>query len=326
MLFAASLVTHAAGSPVEDADALSRRGKELLDAGKVAEAVEVLQSADAEAEGRSAEALRLLADALERSGDQTAASEALLRLFRLQPQKEGETLRRLVRSYQEQGREDRIPPVLREYLKAQPAEVEVAWASNEMGYWLVDRAGAKGEKISGGAYRAFLRALELSGGRSDVASLNLAETFWRQGHHDEAREIVRESSMGAQEGGAQFRSLPLSDELAEIWRQRASRPEPSATEAADTEPTTTEPAAIYSPAPEYTEIARKARVQGDVILRVEVDPTGRPKVLGVVKDLPMGLREAAIEAVERWRFQPARNEEGRPVAAETEITVQFSLQ
>ena len=76
--------------------------------------------------------------------------------------------------------------------------------------------------------------------------------------------------------------------------------------------------------PEYSEEARKAKLQGTVILYVEVDPTGRARNLRVVRSLGLGLDEKAMEAVSRWKFRPGYKD-GRPVTVIATIEVNFRL-
>lgn len=84
------------------------------------------------------------------------------------------------------------------------------------------------------------------------------------------------------------------------------------------------PVAVQTPAPEYTEIARRARIQGIVILEVEVDAHGRVTSTRVLKGLPMGLDEAAVKAVSDWRFQPGTRR-GEPVPVVMTLTIHFKL-
>jgi protein TonB len=87
----------------------------------------------------------------------------------------------------------------------------------------------------------------------------------------------------------------------------------------------TKPVLIDGPQPRYTELARRAGTQGIVILEAIIDEQGRVTDLRVVKDLPMGLDKAALEAVRSWRFQPSTLN-GRPVKVYYNLTVNFSLQ
>lgn len=85
------------------------------------------------------------------------------------------------------------------------------------------------------------------------------------------------------------------------------------------------PKRIYSPDPHYPEEARHARVQGVVILQTIIDKLGNVTDVKVLKGLPSGLTEAAVEAVSSWRFEPATLE-GKPVAVYYLVTVSFSVQ
>ncbi len=84
------------------------------------------------------------------------------------------------------------------------------------------------------------------------------------------------------------------------------------------------PRAIYDPEPEYSEEARKARYQGSVLLWAVIGPDGTPRDVRVARSLGMGLDQKAIEAVRKWRFEPARKN-GQPVAVQINIEVNFRL-
>lgn len=86
----------------------------------------------------------------------------------------------------------------------------------------------------------------------------------------------------------------------------------------------TAPTVLYKVEPEYSEEARKAKYQGTVVLYVEVDPSGRPRNLKVVRSLGLGLDEKAIEAVEKWKFRPGYKD-GHPVTVAATIEVNFRL-
>jgi len=73
---------------------------------------------------------------------------------------------------------------------------------------------------------------------------------------------------------------------------------------------------LYKVEPDYSDEARKARLQGLVVLRLEVDERGAPRNLEVVRSLGMGLDEQAVEAVARWRFR-------LPTARETHRSLRF---
>ncbi len=84
------------------------------------------------------------------------------------------------------------------------------------------------------------------------------------------------------------------------------------------------PRALDTPDPEYSEEARKAKYQGVVVLWLVVGPDGKPRDIRVSRPLGMGLDQKAIEAVQRWRFEPAMKD-GRPVAVQINVEVNFRL-
>ena len=85
------------------------------------------------------------------------------------------------------------------------------------------------------------------------------------------------------------------------------------------------PEKISSVQPSYTEIARKARIQGVVIVQAIIDKQGNVTNVKVLKGLPMGLDEAAVDAIKQWKFKPATLN-GRPVTVYFNLTVNFKLQ
>jgi TonB family protein len=59
--------------------------------------------------------------------------------------------------------------------------------------------------------------------------------------------------------------------------------------------------------PEYPELARKMNITGTVKVQVVVSPNGTVKDAKVVGGHPV-LAGAALEAVRKWRFEPAPGE------------------
>lgn len=84
------------------------------------------------------------------------------------------------------------------------------------------------------------------------------------------------------------------------------------------------PHPIYDPEPEYSEEARVAKFQGNVVLWVVIGPAGIPRDVRVQRSLGMGLDEKAVAAVKNWRFQPAMKD-GHPVSVRVSIEVNFRL-
>jgi protein TonB len=87
----------------------------------------------------------------------------------------------------------------------------------------------------------------------------------------------------------------------------------------------TRPEKLSGPTPQYTEIARRARIQGVVIVEAIIDKKGQVTDVRVIRPLPMGLDQAAADAVRQWRFRPATLN-GKPVDVFYSLTVNFQLQ
>jgi periplasmic protein TonB len=84
------------------------------------------------------------------------------------------------------------------------------------------------------------------------------------------------------------------------------------------------PRAIFTPDPEYSEEARKAKYQGVVVLWLVIGADGHPRDIRIARPLGMGLDEKAIEAVRTWRFEPAKKD-GQNVAVQMNVEVSFRL-
>jgi protein TonB len=80
---------------------------------------------------------------------------------------------------------------------------------------------------------------------------------------------------------------------------------------------------IFQPRPEYPPLAKMARIQGTVRLEAIISKDGTIQDLKVVSGHPL-LVKAALEAVQRWRYQPTLLN-GEPVEVVTEIDVNFTL-
>lgn len=84
------------------------------------------------------------------------------------------------------------------------------------------------------------------------------------------------------------------------------------------------PKPIHTPDPEYTDSARRQRVEGKTIVLVVVDEKGFPEVLEITKGLGEGLDLLALTAVAGWTFKPAMKN-GEPVAVLINVEVNFRL-
>ena len=63
----------------------------------------------------------------------------------------------------------------------------------------------------------------------------------------------------------------------------------------------------------------------DLIVEAIIDKTGNVTNVKVLKGLPMGLDQAAADAVKKWKFEPATLN-GKPVSVIYNLTVNFQLQ
>lgn len=85
------------------------------------------------------------------------------------------------------------------------------------------------------------------------------------------------------------------------------------------------PAEILSkPVPIYTEEARAKRIEGEVLLEVVLEASGRLRVLRVVRGLGHGLDDAAVHAAEQIRFKPAMKD-GQPSDSTAVLHIIFQL-
>jgi protein TonB len=78
--------------------------------------------------------------------------------------------------------------------------------------------------------------------------------------------------------------------------------------------------------PEYPEAERKAGVEGSVMLEAVIRQDGSVGEITVIEgvDGHPALEQSAVEALKRWRFEPA-TEDGNPVAMAVQIPLAFRL-
>lgn len=68
-------------------------------------------------------------------------------------------------------------------------------------------------------------------------------------------------------------------------------------------------------------MAKMQRLQGEVLLDVSIDDTGKVTKVAVVSG-PAVFHQSAIDAVMRWRYEPARLN-GQPTATHAQVRVFF---
>jgi protein TonB len=88
----------------------------------------------------------------------------------------------------------------------------------------------------------------------------------------------------------------------------------------------TGPSGGYQVKPRYPESARRQGVEGTVLLKVRVTQQGRVEAVQLERSTGhQDLDQAAIEAVRRWRFEPARRG-NQTMAVWALIPVTFKLE
>jgi general secretion pathway protein A len=83
------------------------------------------------------------------------------------------------------------------------------------------------------------------------------------------------------------------------------------------------PRLVSSPPPSYPSVARSTNVSGSVLIDALVDETGKIGDMRVLSGNPV-LRQAAMESLRMWKYEPARFN-GQPTSAHVQVRMNFSL-
>jgi protein TonB len=86
----------------------------------------------------------------------------------------------------------------------------------------------------------------------------------------------------------------------------------------------TYPVVLQAAKPDYPELARRAEVEGTVVVMVTVDEGGRVINAWVAESAAQILEEAALDAARKFKFSPAKQRDV-PVKATISIPFRFSL-
>jgi TonB family protein len=76
--------------------------------------------------------------------------------------------------------------------------------------------------------------------------------------------------------------------------------------------------------PHYSERAKKARIEGEVLMECVVGADGKPRDFTIVRSLDPELDQAALDAARLWEFEPGTRR-GKPVAVKVTIAMAFTL-
>jgi TonB family protein len=77
-------------------------------------------------------------------------------------------------------------------------------------------------------------------------------------------------------------------------------------------------------APAYSMIARRYRIQGDLLVRAVIDKKGDLGRICIIQALGAGLDDSVVNAIRQWKYRPYVLN-GEPVEVETTIKVQFHI-
>jgi TonB family protein len=84
------------------------------------------------------------------------------------------------------------------------------------------------------------------------------------------------------------------------------------------------PTILYREKAQYTQEAKDNKVEGTVVLSVVFGADGQIGDIKVIKGLPYGLTQKAIEAASKIRFEPAMKD-GQPVSVRGNLEYSFRL-
>ncbi len=88
----------------------------------------------------------------------------------------------------------------------------------------------------------------------------------------------------------------------------------------------TRPRCISCANPSYTDEARKLKISGTLLMVVTVEADGSTSDIFIERPLGHGLDGSAIDWVLKWKFDPAVDAQGHPVATHVQLEVSFNLQ
>jgi protein TonB len=83
-----------------------------------------------------------------------------------------------------------------------------------------------------------------------------------------------------------------------------------------------EPKLIYRALPVYPLNAKQAGIQGEVVIKTTIDQKGSVVDMHVVSG-PLMLRQAALDALRRWKYEPSKLD-GQPISVQMLVTIKFS--
>ena len=142
-----------------------------------------------------------------------------------------------------------------------------------------------------------------------------------------ARGVVASTGFGGGVATGNARSSSSAGTVHSAGFGDAAAPAPSTAQSRPAAPAAQKvvPAEIISkPVPVYTEEARAQHIEGEVLLEVVFEASGKLHVTRVVRGLGHGLDGAAVRAAEQIRFKPAMKD-GQPSDSTAVVHIIFQL-
>ena len=128
-----------------------------------------------------------------------------------------------------------------------------------------------------------------------------------------------------EEAEAVFRTeMPLTEDQ-KAFLVHAPKWDPFTDNPSSTTKGYSQPACRYCPGPTFTDGAVRDHINGTVELLVVISAGGRPQEMRVLRGLPDGLTDMAVQTVRSWRFQPANGPNGKPATVVTPVEVTFRM-
>lgn len=171
-----------------------------------------------------------------------------------------------------------------------------------------------------------LRQVIAQGGKeARVARYNLTQWLWRQGRHAEAVEMAREYLSAEPQGRFAEEARVVLCQARRDGNIVLPPTEPHSSQVkSGSGGTVSRPQIIHPVKPVYSAAARKAGVEGTVILAAVIDQEGCVQSVRLLKGIHPDLDQAAQDAVGQWIFLPARLED-EPVKVYYTLTVNFAV-
>jgi TonB family protein len=179
---------------------------------------------------------------------------------------------------------------------------------------------------------AIITAFYIDKPPSAQAAVDLADVLAAENRNDEAEQMLAlaEKTFETSVGPTSMLTIGITTRRATILKQLgrdvpAPAPKANVYRVGGTGQSQVAAPRIQSKVePQYSEDARKHKLQGSILVSLVIDATGAPTEIAILRPLGMGLDEKAIEAISQWRFTPGQKN-GAPVPVVSQIEMTFHL-